>query len=257
MPSAAKFAVFFHSLCRPPGAKSCRMNLLAQSGCARRFAGALSVLLLSTPVLAINDNLRAIAETYVRNQTRGLPGEVAIQIGQLDATSQLPACSNIQAFTPNGSRLWGKSYVGIRCLAPQAWNVLIPVQVSVISDYLVTARPLAAGQPLQASDFAALRGDLSALPPGVVTDRNAVAGKTLKNGLGAGQPLRQDLLLAPLLVRSGQTVKLISSGPGFTASGEGRAVNNAAEGQVAQVRVPSGQTISGIVLPDGTVEVGR
>jgi len=60
-----------------------------------------------------------------------------------------------------------------------------------------------------------------------------------------------------LLIRSGQTVKLISSGPGFTASGEGKAVNNAAEGQVAQVRVPSGQTISGIVLPDGTVEVGR
>ncbi|HRE16836.1 MAG TPA: flagellar basal body P-ring formation chaperone FlgA, partial [Rhodocyclaceae bacterium] len=171
------------------------MNLLARSGCARYLSAILCLALLSAPALATSDNLRSIAETYVRNQTRGLPGEVAIQIGQLEATSQLPACTNIQAFTPNGGRLWGKTFVGIRCLAPQPWNVLIPVQVSVIADYLVTARALAAGQPLQASDFALLRGDLSALPAGVVTDRNAVAGKTLKNGLGAGQPLRQDLLL--------------------------------------------------------------
>lgn len=215
-------------------------------------------LLLGSPSsLAASESYRAIAETYVRNQTQGLPGEVSIQIGHADNSSQLPACNNLQAYTPSGGRLWGKSFVGIRCLAPQPWNILLPVQVSVIADYVVSARALSAGQPLQPTDFAVLRGDLSALPAGVVTDRAIVTGKTLKNGLGAGQPLRQDLLLAPVLIRSGQTVKLISRGPGFTATAEGKAINNAAEGQVAQVRVPSGQTLSGIVLPDGSVEVGR
>jgi len=255
--ATANFAVDFHSLCRLPRAKSCRMTLRTFTDHAKTLGSALCLCLAIAPALASTEHLRTMAETYARSQTRGLPGEVTIQVGQLDPSSQLPACANLQAFTPPGNRLWGKTYVGIRCLAPQTWNILIPVQISVFADYVVTARPLAANQPLQATDFALLRGDLSALPAGIVTDRNAVIGKTLRNGLGAGQPLRQDILLAPLLIRSGQTVKLISSGPGFTASGEGKAVNNAAEGQVAQVRVPSGQTISGIVLPDGTVEVGR
>ena len=216
-----------------------------------------ALLTLIPPAIQASDNLRAIAETYARNQTRGLPGEVSVQIGHLDSSTQLPACQNLQAYTPHGGRLWGKTFVGIRCLGPQTWEVLIPAQISVYSNYVVSARALAGGQALQASDFALLRGDLSSLPAGVITDRNAVIGKTLKNGLGPGQPLRHDQLLAPLLIRSGQTVKLISRGSGFTVSGEGRAINNAAEGQVAQVRVPSGQTITGIVQADGSVEVGR
>lgn len=231
------------------------LSFLTRPG--RPLALACTLLLFSGHASASAEAYRAIAETYVRNQTQGLPGEVSIQVGAADNSSQLPACTNLQAYTPSGSRLWGKSYVGIRCLAPQAWNLLLPVQVSVIADYVVSARALSAGQALQSTDFALLRGDLSVLPAGIVTDRNAVTGKTLKNGLGAGQPLRQDQLLAPLLIRSGQTVKLVSRGPGFTATAEGKAINNAAEGQVAQVRVPSGQTLSGIVLPDGSVEVGR
>lgn len=217
---------------------------------------AMALLLQSTCALA-SDAIRDTAANYARAQTQGLSGEIGVQIGQLDSAAQLAPCSSLQAYTPNGGRLWGKTFVGVRCLGPANWNVLVPVQISATGNYVVTARPLAAGQTLQATDFATLRGDLTSLPAGVVTDIASVSGKTLKNGLGTGQPLRQELLLAPLLVKQGQTVRLLSRGAGFTATGEGRAMNNAAEGQVAQVRVPSGQTISGVVQPDGSVEIVR
>ena len=61
--------------------------------------------------------------------------------------------------------------------------------------------------------------------------------------------------MASLLVRQGQTVRVISRGDGFSIQSEGRALNNASDGQVVQVRMPSGQTISGVVHSDGNVEV--
>jgi len=221
----------------------------------------LLLVLLSTfglPALAAPDDaIRAAAERHVRQQARGLPGEVGIQVGALDPNTRLPDCSRLEAYTPSGTRLWGRAHVGVRCLAPHPWNILLPVYISISGPYLVTARPLTAGTILQDDDLLIQRGDLTALPAGIVTDIASATGKSLKNSLAAGQLLRSDLLLAPLLIRQGQSVRLIVQGVGFTATSEGRALGNAAAGQVVQVRVASGRTISGIVLPDGSVEVSR
>jgi len=194
------------------------------------------------------------AERYVRQQTQGIPGSVQITMGKLDV-SRLPPCSAHEAFSPPGTRLSGKSHVGVRCLGPNIWSVLVPVQISVTGNYVTTSRPLAAGQAITAADLNVLSGDLSTLPTGVVIDPQSAIGKTLRNSLGAGQPLRGDQLLAPLVIRQGQTVNVISKGPGFAVSAEGKAMNNAAEGQLAQIRMNSGQTVSGIARADGSVEI--
>jgi flagella basal body P-ring formation protein FlgA len=47
----------------------------------------------------------------------------------------------------------------------------------------------------------------------------------------------------------------MSSGEGFTISAEGKAQNNATQGQMVQVRVASGQTVSGVANANGAVEV--
>jgi flagella basal body P-ring formation protein FlgA len=59
------------------------------------------------------------------------------------------------------------------------------------------------------------------------------------------------------VVTQGQTVQLISAGNGITIRTEGKALNNAAEGQSAQVKISSGQVISGIARENATVEVRR
>ena len=77
----------------------------------------------------------------------------------------------------------------------------------------------------------------------------------MRNSLGAGQPLRSDQLLSPLVIRQGQTVRVISSGSGFSVSAEGKAINNATIGQLVQIRMESGQTVSGTARADGSVEI--
>ncbi len=196
------------------------------------------------------------AERYVRLQTQGMPGQVKITMGRLDV-ERLPPCSAHEAYAPPGTRLSGRTHIGVRCLGPNVWSVLVPVQIAVTGNYVVTARPLGAGQSIQEGDITVVSGDMSTLPSGIVGSAAEAVGKTLRNSLAAGQPLRGDQLIAPLVVRQGQTVRVISRGKGFAVSSEGRALNNAGEGQVVQVRMNSGgQTVNGIAQGDGTVEVG-
>jgi len=58
-----------------------------------------------------------------------------------------------------------------------------------------------------------------------------------------------------LVVQQGQNVILHAAGRGFRVTAEGKALNNAQEGQVAQARTASGQTVSGIARPSGVVEI--
>lgn len=206
------------------------------------------------PALASDQVIQAV-EQYLQRQTQGLPGKVSTSVGQLDPRTQLAPCSALEPFTLPGSRLWGKTTVGVRCLGPANWTIYVPVQINVTGSYVVTIRPLGAGQPLAGSDLTVRQGDLTNLPPNVLTDPMQGIGKTLKSGLGSGQPVRSDQLIAPYVIQQGQDVRLISKGPGYAVSNEGKALNNASEGQIARARTASGQTVSGIARPGGIIEI--
>jgi flagella basal body P-ring formation protein FlgA len=134
--------------------------------------------------------------------------------------------------------------------------VYVPVQIRIagkLPGHGTTARR--PDRSLALPTCCAQSGDLGALPASVLTDPAQAIGKTARQGVAVGQPLRSELLSAAWAVQQGQSVKLLSSGAGFSVSNEGKALNNAAEGQVAQVRTASGQLVSGIARQGGIVEV--
>lgn len=218
----------------------------------------LAGVLLAAAALATHaqaPSLHTVLEDFLRTQTQGMPGKVSFSIAPLDPNVQLAPCSVFEPFLPAGTRLWGRATVGVRCQGPANWTIYVPVQIFVQGQYLVTARTLTAGQRIAPQDFIVRHGDLGRLPSTVVSEPAQAVGKTLKNGLSAGQPLRSDQLTAPWVVQQGQSVRTVSQGAGFSVSSEGRALNNASEGQVVQVRSPSGQTLSGIARSGGIVEI--
>ncbi len=200
-------------------------------------------------------SIQQAIEDFLRVQTGGLPGEVTFNVGAIDPRTVLAHCAALDVFAPPGTRLWGTSSVGVRCTAPQPWTIYVGVTVRVKGPYLASARGIAGGQTLTHNDLTTLHGDLTQMPAGVVTDPAQAVGKTTAASVAAGQPLRADLLRTRFAVQQGQAVKVFTSGPGFRVSAEGRALVNAAPGQVAQVRSASGQTVSGIARDDGSVEV--
>lgn len=145
--------------------------------------------------------------------------------------------------------------VGIRCTAPKAWTAYVQASVSVPGQYYVASRTIAAGQALTPADLAPRDGDLVALPPGAITDPDTVAGMTAAYRITAGQPIKGAALRNAQSVVRGSNVRINAVGKGFMVSSEGQALDNAAPGATVQVRMPSGQVVSGVVRNAGLVEM--
>lgn len=226
------------------------------SSSAKRF---LFLLLLALPLASFARQepaeVKRVVEDFLRVQTKGLPGQASFTVGSIDPGNNLAPCPALEAFMPAGARPWGRTNVGVRCQIEGGWSIYVPVQVKVSGEYFVAARPLARGQAVAAGDLAKRTGDLAELPAGIVTEAAQAVGKTVNVSVQSGQILRSDLLRAPLAVQQNQSVKVVSRGQGFQVATEGRALNNAADGQVVQVRTATGQTVSGIARTGGIVEV--
>jgi flagella basal body P-ring formation protein FlgA len=199
--------------------------------------------------------LRTVAEQYLQVQSAGLPGQVSVEVGALDPRMSLAACPAPQAFQQAGARAWGKTTVGVRCAAPAAWTVYIQAKVAVLADYVAAAVPLAQGQPIEQSQLVLVKGDIAAMPNGVLTDMAQAIGRSSTISLPSGAPLRLDTLRSKPVVQQGQLVRVVSAGAGFKVSAEARAIGTAGDGQVVQVRTPAGAIISGVARAGGLVEV--
>jgi flagella basal body P-ring formation protein FlgA len=199
--------------------------------------------------------LRAVAEQFLLTQAAGLPGVVSVKVGAVDPRTALAGCPAPEAFLQPGARAWGKTTVGVRCTAPSVWTIFIQAQVNVKAEYVAAAVPLAQGQPVEQGQLMLVKGDIAAMPNGIITDMAQAIGRTPTVSLAAGTPLRLDTLKSKPVVQQNQAVRLVLNGNGFSVSSEGRAIGTAGEGQVVQVRTASGTVISGTAKAGGMVEV--
>lgn len=197
--------------------------------------------------------LQQTAEQFLLAQAAVLPGHASVRVTAPDQRLQLARCDAPQAYLAHGVRALGKTTVGVRCTAPVAWQVHLPATISVTVSYLASAAPLAAGQRLGRPDLMLRQGDLATLPAGVLTDPAQALGRTLQLSIAAGTPLSYAMLKNLPVVQSGQPVRLVAVGPGFSVSAEGRALGSGTEGELIQARTPNGQVIGGIVQADGTL----
>ncbi len=196
-------------------------------------------------------------EIFLERESKGLPGQVAIEVGKVDTRVTLSACTRLQTFFPTGSQAWGQTTVGVRCAAPVAWTIYVPANVKVSASYLIAARPLALGQEIAAGDISVQQGELTQLPAGVLTEPSQALGRRLANSVRAGQPLRRDAVREPPAIVQGQLVALVVKGAGFRISSEGHSLGKAPEGERVQVKTLTGAVVSGIVRPGPIVEVIR
>lgn len=217
-----------------------------------------SALILCTfPVFAANmqshAQIREVARAYVQAQMQARPGKISIEVEDIDRRIALPACSPLEAFLPSGASLMGKTSIGVRCSSKPGWSIFVQATIKVNADILVANRPLPQNTVLSASDFSLQSGELG--QPGILTDPAQAVGKTLKFAIGAGQILRQDMLRAPFVVLQGRTTDVRVRSESFTIRASGQALNNGAAGENVQVRMPSGQVVSGMAAADGSVDV--
>ncbi len=201
------------------------------------------------------NEIRASVKHYLSQESTGLPGEVTVEVGNLDTRLNLAACTTLEPFLPAGSHLWGKTTVGVRCSAPQTWVIYVSGSVKIWGSYYVSAKSISQGQTISDSDISAVRGDLTTMASGIVTEASQAINHTSTMSIAAGLPLRQDSLRLQQAVLQGQVIRLVSAGNGFKVSTDAQALANASEGQIVKVKTGSGQVLSGTAKSGGIVEV--
>jgi flagellar basal body P-ring formation protein FlgA len=181
---------------------------------------------------------------------------VEVSLGQLDSRLRLAPCQRIEPHLPAGTLLWGKTRIGLRCTqGPTAWNVFLPITVSVFGKAWVASAPLPAGSVIAAGDLVQAEVDLAEQAAMAITDTRVALGRTLARALGAGQPLRQTDLKARQWFSAGEEVKLLASGNGFSVAGSGQALTHGLEGQPVRVRIESGRILVGMPVGERQVEL--
>lgn len=189
-------------------------------------------------------------------QTGARPGlRVEVEVGTLDARLRLAPCDRIEPYVPNGTRLWGRTRIGLRCTqGATRWNVYLPLTVKVFGPGVTSTAALPAGTQLSAADLQPAEVDL-ATRGAPVTDLQDAVGRTLARPVAAGQPLRATDLRRRQWFAAGERVQITAVGTGFRVNGEGQALGPGYEGQAARVRTESGRVVVGQPVAERRIEI--
>jgi flagella basal body P-ring formation protein FlgA len=214
------------------------------------------------PAARANPTAPAVAaelEQRVRQfalEAGAVPGmRVEVQVGSLDTRLRLAPCERVEPYLPAGTRLWGRTRIGLRCAqGGTPWNVYLPLTVRVFGPGLTAAAALPAGSALTLADLRPGEVELSEAFGPVVLAESAV-GRTLARSLSAGQTLHQSDLRIRQWFAAGETIQVTAIGPGFRVSGEGQALGPGLEGQPARVRTESGRVVIGVPMAERQLEV--
>lgn len=199
--------------------------------------------------------IQTAVEAFAKEKTADMSGERTVTVSRIDSRLKLAKCTQLEPYLPSGSRLWGNSSIGVRCLAPTPWSLYVPVLIRVSDRVLVAVRPIPSGQPVKPEDVDLQLRDITRFAGSALTSLDQVTGRNTVMPIASGTVLRAEMLRAALVIRQGQTVKLVAQGTGFTITSEGQAMGNAAAGQVVAVKTRSGQLVKGIARSEGVVEV--
>ncbi|MFT4241269.1 MAG: flagellar basal body P-ring formation chaperone FlgA [Acidovorax sp.] len=204
-------------------------------------------------------DLSAITQRWLDDalaqNAQALPLRMEVSVGTLDPRLTLAPCARVQPYLPAGSKLWGRTRLGLKCVeGAVAWNVFLPVTVRAFGPAWVLNGNVASGAVLTQADASQAEVDWAADAAPVVANESWV-GQIAARPLVAGQALRQPMLKTPDLFRAGAQVRVVAQGPGFAVTSAGQALSAGGAGQIVRVRMDNGRIVSGIVNENGAIDV--
>lgn len=179
-----------------------------------------------------------------------------VALGTLDPRLKLAPCGNIEPYMPPGTKLWGKTRVGVRCVdGVTRWNVSLPVTVSAWGKAWVVRNPMPAGSVVTQNDVVEAEVNWAEDPNAVLRDPALWLGFAASRPLSTGQTLRANMVRPAQVFQAGSNVRVVAQGSGFQIASDGQALTVGVIGQVARVRMDNGKVASGLVLDVKTVKI--
>ncbi|MBA3058159.1 MAG: flagellar basal body P-ring formation chaperone FlgA [Gammaproteobacteria bacterium] len=184
------------------------------------------------------------------------PLRMEVTVGELDSRLRLAPCTRVEPYLPVGTRLWGKTRLGLRCLQGSTkWNVFLPVTIKAYGLAWVVKDQVAAGATLTPDDLMEAEVDWAERREAIISNPDQWLGQVANRMLSSGQALRQGMIRPAQVFRAGAQVRVLAQGPGFSITSDGQALSAGVVGESARIKMSNGQVMSGEVLDSRTVRL--
>lgn len=184
------------------------------------------------------------------------PLRMEVTLGELDRRLRLAPCARVEPYIPVGTRLWGKTRLGLRCLEGSVrWNVFLPVTIKAYGPAWVIKGDVAAGATLVQTDAMEAEVDWAQESSPIIASPEQWVGQVAARALSTGQALRQALIKPAQVFQAGAQVRVIAQGAGFQITSDGQALSVGVVGQPVRVRMDNGRVMTGITLDARTVKL--
>lgn len=193
------------------------------------------------------------AQALLEDQASHYPQPVEIRV-DAPRTAQAPACTDLSFDLIGSGQLQSRTTVRARCRAPVIWTLYLQAHLSMPATYFVANRRIRRGETLSLDDLDTREGDLLR-HPSYMTDPSLIIDWIATRPIGPGAAIESGALRAPDSIELGQAVQTRISGPGFTVTSTGHAVESGNPGSTIRVRTPNGNIVMGTVIDGHWVHV--
>lgn len=182
---------------------------------------------------------------------------LAVQVSNLDARLNLPACEQDPEITISSPQPYGSNItVRVSCTSGSRWSIFVPARIELYADVAVLTRNLGRGDVITPQDVQLRRMNTAQAGFGHIEDIERVVGMELRRPLRSGETVRLSHLLVPEIVRRGDSVILEAQNGGLSVVMEGTALANGKVGDQIQVRnSTSERVVDATVVGPGRVRV--
>lgn len=161
-----------------------------------------------------------------------------------EAAAKLPPCRQTYQVEASFANLpVGRQRLRLRCPDKPGWTITTSSQISVLMPVVTTRTALAPEHYLQASDVVLTQILLTAHQSDVLIDPAQAIGRRPLRALRPGQPVRNKMLEAALLVRKGDKVRLTMIEGEMSISMEGIALQDGQKGEIISIKNTRGGSI--------------
>lgn len=212
----------------------------------------------AAPVQNLED-IRSAVHDFAVAEVGGADDNVDIKVGRLDPRLRLAACSiPLETYFAPGSRNVGHTTVGVRCEAPKAWSLFVPLHIDRMIKVAVATDNIPRGQLVGAGDVAFELRSLGKLRRGYFEKNERLIGRVTTRSVPRGTAYTDNMVKKARMVRRGERVVLALHSGTVAVRVAGTAMRDGSRGERIPVRnLSSKRIVEGVVHEPGLVLVGK
>ncbi len=201
--------------------------------------------------------IEQVAYEYAVKKAQASYDNPQIAMDSLDNRLRLQVCDvKLDVFSTNGVVGIGNQTIGVKCNAPVAWTVYVPVKVKVLKSVVVATRPLSSNQLITQSDVKLQQLDIGSMQQGYLNSIEPVIGQQLKYPVSMGSVIKPNSLQAQKIVHRGDQIMLVAMAGQMEVRMSGTALDDATLGERVKVKnSTSKRIVEGVVDAPGIVKV--